>query len=278
MGLLDTVTTGVEVKPIRMTLYGVEKIGKTTFASQFPGALFVAAEDGTSHLNTARFVPSLDPAKGTQFNQILTVCKELHDVGPSTEPGGYQTIVFDSIDWIERAAAQQVCIENNVSSLEDIGYGKWKKMLIEKMETFLAPVGWCNWLYRRGFNIVFIGHTLVKPFKNPEGEDYDRYKVKADREDIAMMIMEWTDFIAFMNYDLHFKSIQSGMAQTKVAESNNNRILHLQRSAAFDAGSRIPMPKQINLGTTPEGMFDKFNAEYLKATQAGSQPAAVATA
>ena len=38
-------------KPLKTVLYGVEGIGKTTFASQFPGALFLDTEGSTGFVN-----------------------------------------------------------------------------------------------------------------------------------------------------------------------------------------------------------------------------------
>ena len=40
---------------IRLTMYGAEGIGKSTFASKFPDPLFIDVEGGTKQLDVARF-------------------------------------------------------------------------------------------------------------------------------------------------------------------------------------------------------------------------------
>ena len=48
------ITKGVQPKPLKVCLYGVEGIGKTTFASQFPDPLFVDLDKGSTWLDVAR--------------------------------------------------------------------------------------------------------------------------------------------------------------------------------------------------------------------------------
>jgi len=48
------ITRGIERAPLRAVVYGVEGIGKSTLASQFPDALVLDTEDGTRHLDVAR--------------------------------------------------------------------------------------------------------------------------------------------------------------------------------------------------------------------------------
>ena len=40
---------------IRVGIYGTEGVGKTTFAANFPGAVFIDTEGSTKHLDVARF-------------------------------------------------------------------------------------------------------------------------------------------------------------------------------------------------------------------------------
>ena len=51
------VTRGKVVRPWRGLLYGVEGVGKSTFAAATPNPVFIGAEDGTDHLDIARFDP-----------------------------------------------------------------------------------------------------------------------------------------------------------------------------------------------------------------------------
>ncbi len=52
---IESVRTGRIEKPIRVLMYGTDGVGKTTFAADAPGPVFLAAEDGTAQLDVARF-------------------------------------------------------------------------------------------------------------------------------------------------------------------------------------------------------------------------------
>ncbi len=90
------IVKGKQTAPVRCVLYGVEGIGKTTLAAQFPTPLFLDTEDGTKQLEVDRVAcqdwPSLRGA-------VAELAVEKH---------GYQTIVIDSIDWAERALVEFV--------------------------------------------------------------------------------------------------------------------------------------------------------------------------
>ena len=48
------ITKGKQTRPQRVVIYGVESVGKTTFAAQFPAPLYLDIEGGTAHLDTDR--------------------------------------------------------------------------------------------------------------------------------------------------------------------------------------------------------------------------------
>ena len=52
---LANVTTGRLVRPLRVSLYGVDGVGKTSFGAGAPNPIFIATEDGTHHVDVARF-------------------------------------------------------------------------------------------------------------------------------------------------------------------------------------------------------------------------------
>ena len=51
---LASVKRGKADSPMRITIFGVEGIGKTLFASGAPSPIFLDGEDGTSKLDVAR--------------------------------------------------------------------------------------------------------------------------------------------------------------------------------------------------------------------------------
>ena len=57
----------------KVVVYGVEGIGKTTFASKFPDPLFIDVEGGTKHLDVARVDPA--PQSWTALMEIIREVK-----------------------------------------------------------------------------------------------------------------------------------------------------------------------------------------------------------
>lgn len=48
------ITKGIISKPVKVCVYGVEGIGKTTFASQSPEPLFFDLDKGSAQLDVSR--------------------------------------------------------------------------------------------------------------------------------------------------------------------------------------------------------------------------------
>ena len=48
------ISRGVTNSPVRAVVYGPEGVGKTTFASAWPGAVFIDVEGGSNHYDVAR--------------------------------------------------------------------------------------------------------------------------------------------------------------------------------------------------------------------------------
>ena len=51
------ITRGHVKTAIRVGIYGTEGVGKTTFAANFPGVVFIDTEGSTKHMDVARFDP-----------------------------------------------------------------------------------------------------------------------------------------------------------------------------------------------------------------------------
>ena len=94
---LTNLITGRQQKPLRLVVYGVEGVGKSSFAAASPAPIFLNAEDGTAHLDVARF-PQPD-----NFNEMLEAIGTLY-----TEQHAFETLVLDSADWAEQIVRSHV--------------------------------------------------------------------------------------------------------------------------------------------------------------------------
>ena len=85
------ITGGTIPAPVKVVLYGVEGIGKSSLAARFPGAVFIDTEGGTKRLNVRRL-----PAPSSW--QMLT--EEV--AAAAAGRVDCQTLVLDTADWAEK--------------------------------------------------------------------------------------------------------------------------------------------------------------------------------
>ena len=230
---LGNIVTGVKQKPVRITLYGVDGIGKTTFASQAPAPIFIAAEDGLGSLDVARFPTP------TSWGEIFEAIKVLY-----SEPHEFKTLVLDSADWAESLCLAAVAAAEGVNYIDQIGYGKGYKMARDKYAELLRGL---DALWMKGMNIIVIAHSTIKRYDDPENEPYDRYQIKLEEAN-ASRLREWSDMVLFANYDTTVNKLDpKGLDKTVRAKSFGKRLLFSQRTAAYDAKTRYTIPDRLQL-------------------------------
>lgn len=227
--VLASVVSGKLQKPPRVLLYGVEKIGKSTFAAAAPSPIFICAEDGTSELDVARFPEPKTWSEALEAIDIL-----------ATSDHSYSTLVIDTIDWLEPLCWAHVCSKAGKSDIEAFGFGKGYIAALDEWRVMLSRLERMRDAKRMG--IVMLGHSWIKPFKNPEGDDYDRHEMKVHRQS-GGLIKEWCDAVLFATYET-FTHEKGGRAK---GISSGARIVHTERRAAWDAGNRYDLPETMPL-------------------------------
>lgn len=124
------VTSGIVARPVKCCVYGVEGIGKSTFASQFPDPLFFDLDGGTSRLDVKRVT---DIQSWPQLMQsIEEVWKNL---------GTCRTLVIDTADAAERLCIGYLCGKHGKKGIEDFSYGSGYAYLVEEFARVPAVAG-----------------------------------------------------------------------------------------------------------------------------------------
>jgi len=227
--LLTAVLRGKIIAPLRLLMYGTEGVGKTTFGAGAPGAIFLCGEEGTNHLDVARF------PKVESWADVLEAIRVLR-----TEPHEYKTLVIDTLDSLEPHCWAHVAHAAGKRDIEDFGYGKGYIAAFGEWQRYFAEL---ETLRRdRGMIIITIAHAQVRPFKNPAGADYDRYSLKL-HERAAGLAKEWHDVVLFARHE-EFVRDDSGRAK---GVSTGARVLHTVRTAAWDAKNRYDLPETLPL-------------------------------
>ena len=247
---LGAITRGKVKKPHRIVGYGPEGIGKSSFAAGAPNPVFLPLEDGTNHLDVARLPRAETWREAREAVRLL-----------ATEKHEYQTLVIDTLDaleallWRHMVERDRFADEKQKTPLKDIegyGYGKGYTKALEDWRGLLKDL---ETLSAKGMHVILLAHSWVKSFKNPAGEDYDRYELKLHQK-AAGLIKEWAESVLFMNYETFAKKDE----RTKRVRGIDTgaRLIFTERRAAYDAKHRGNLPESLPLS------WADFEAESAK--------------
>lgn len=215
---------GTVARPQRLVIYAPEGLGKSTLAGLIPNSLFLDFEKGTHHLNVARLEPSTLKETEDALKALAKDCQ------------GFETIIIDTIDWLEELIIQAVCEEHSKKGLEDFGYGKGYVYLAERVNGILTLLNTCA----LKMNVILIAHCHSKKFELPDSAGaFDHYELKLSKQ-VGPLVREWCDALLFGNWKTKVREIGEGDQKTfkAVASSGRERILYCAHAAAWDAKNR----------------------------------------
>lgn len=227
--------------PPRVLVYGPPGVGKTTLVSD-AGALFGDLEGGSGQLEVARypFNPGEhDEYKPRSYDQLNDAVDNLI----AHRAYGYPAFALDTGDALEALIHKHLCAKYRVDSIEKVGggYGKGYRAAIEELRQFQARL---DRLRAQGVMVMIICHAQALTFKNPEGEDFDRWtlKVHASKDvSFAGALIEWCEIVGFLHFEGGSKKLDNDSSRDQRARgwSTNRRFLELAREAAWDAKWRL---------------------------------------
>jgi hypothetical protein len=220
------IISGKQKRPQKVLIYGVEGIGKSTFAAQFPEPVFIDTENRTAHLDIDR-IPCRD---------FDTFQKALEFVAQSDK----QTIIIDTVDWLERLIQEHLCLSEGKESIEDFGYGKGYKKVGEVFQGVIKTLE--QTMPQK--HIVFVAHCKMKRFDCPiTNQSYDRYQLNTG-EIVSAQAKEWLDTVLFINWD---DTVYKDVDKKVKATGGRGRIAYAQRCAAYDAKNSWGLPQEFPL-------------------------------
>lgn len=214
------IQSGKMKKPVKMVLYGVEGVGKTTFASKFPRPIFIDAEAGTRRLDVDR----VEVSNWTELMSVLDNLKEYKNQ--------YDTVVIDTADAVEELGIRTVCARLKVPALGgNNDYGRSYSALASQFKDMLNKLDVLNDM---GFHIVLLAHSQVVRVETI-GQDgsYDRWQLKMEKK-TSSALKEWTEFLAFLNFKTMVVE-QKGRSSKAVG---GERVAYCEHSLYWDAKNR----------------------------------------
>lgn len=228
--MLSRVTRGKVKRPHCIVVYGPDGVGKTTFGSQAPKPIFLGPERGTSTMDIERLpVPY-------NFSDVMLATGEL-----LSDPHPYQSVIVDSLDWMEPLVFAEVCLENKGAKSIELaagGYGKGYKEALLKWATWRARLD--DLRDKRDMNIILLAHAAITDFQDPQAQvAYHRYQLKLHK-DAAAMFREWAECVLFVNH-------QTFATEEGRAIASGKRVAYTERGAGWDAKNRFDLPAEITL-------------------------------
>ncbi|TPJ86927.1 MULTISPECIES: ATP-binding protein [unclassified Mesorhizobium] len=236
--LKSTVEVSASRAPI-VLVYGIDGIGKTSFAAEFPSPLYVptAGERAPSDIDMA--TPGTIETIDDLWNVIGELMAGDHE---------FKTLIIDSMDGLEPIMNGVTCARIGAASIDDnsqgspAAFGRGDVASDVEWAQFMDA---CDDLAEAGISVVLVAHPEIKRFDSPVTDPYDRYQVKL-RKRAAALLRERSDIVAFMNTRVSLKSkTVAPKKDVTHAEGGKERQIHLTEAAGFMAKSRYPTPDTI---------------------------------
>jgi len=173
MGRLPATKTKpkTDLSQMIVLLYGPPKIGKSTWASTAPGAIFVATEAGLGQLSVYSITSEGSDCCESWDDVVLGV-NELLTHAKATKPAEdtYQTVVIDTVEELVDLAATHVISQHNQKAerkaehISDIPYGKGYAALWRECKGLISKIA------RSRYGLVLICHAFTVTEEDTTGE------------------------------------------------------------------------------------------------------------
>lgn len=179
MGLLPKEKTKPReaLSDFHFLLYSPPKTGKTTFASQFPDAVFLATEQGHSALSC--------------YKVDIDSWETLLEVGAELAAGnhGFKTAIIDTVDNALTLCRNHICKKYGVDHEADLNYGKGYSLILSEFGRVTTK------LSMLGFGLVMICHSEVLEVTTRTGTTHKMVPSLKDRA--RKLVLGMSDFIFF---------------------------------------------------------------------------------
>ena len=240
---LSKIHSGRRHTPPRLLVYGVEGIGKSSLGAKSPDAIFIPTEDGLDQIDCDSF--PLAKSVGDVEAALTALATEKHD---------YQTVVIDSLDWLERLIWADLCEKYGAASIDKVdgGYAKGYTHAVVQLQSILDGLAYLR--DEREMMVVLLAHAKVEKFEDPESAAYDRYTPRLHRKANAL-ICEWVDAILFATRKIITQTEDAGFNRKRttaagLGHDGGERILRCVGTPACVAKNRYSLPAELPLAWT----------------------------
>lgn len=248
MSWLPEKATPMQFDPLGLwiLLFGRPKIGKSTWASSFPKAIFACAEEGHSALEVIRV--SIDdwktdksPSKDENGVMRCSWYQFVEELQSNRDALPYRTCIVDTADRLYRICFDWMCKEKGIEHPADLKYGKGWDMIGNEFRIGVLR------LRALRLGAVFVSHTATK-YVSVGDQEVEKKELSLPGKAQQVIVPE-VDLILRADYALDEES------------GDTHRVLVAEGTSHSEGGSRWSLPPMFPL--TKRGGYDKLLG-YLK--------------
>lgn len=237
----DCMDPGLEIRrnmpsgPPRIGLYGIEGAGKTTFAANAPGAVFLPLEDGLANLPVDSF---------PLIKQVEDLERYLGQLLESQH--SYQTLVLDSFTALERIVHRDVCQDHSARSLAvaNGGFGAGYQEAASRLAAILEQLDAVR--IHRQMLVIVIAHAEIRETTDPTVGSFDRYQLRLHSK-ASDLLREWVDLLGFATRRIRIQDSGKGALAHGIGTHGGDRILVVNSGPSCMAKNRFGIVEDLPL-------------------------------
>lgn len=230
---LSGIKPSKDLKKSIITIHGNEKVGKSTFACQFPDALVLDLEKGLSNINVAKFPIEKDRV----INDYNEVIEFLQSFKSQNLP--YKTLIIDSVTKLESLVFADLCKKHNKASMESWDFQKGYKMATEEFNRIVKFLDQIR--TEKDVDVIMICHSVARSEKRPDGVDFNIYDLDVYK-DTSALLKRYSDCIGYAHIPLITVTEKGGFGnkteKVKGDKSTAERMIDFGKNPAYASGNR----------------------------------------
>lgn len=180
--LFSRIKKNIEKTALKVLIYGVNGVGKSTFASQTPNPIFINFDDNISHIEVDKFFPK-------SYEDFIAFLEDLEH-----EDHNYKTLVIDCIDSAEIFIKNFIASKHGKKTIEEIGYGVGHAELQNHFNNLIKMFS--NIRAKRGMNIVVLSHVEEKSETTSDGKVFARLAPSINKKS-SVFLLDWCQCILY---------------------------------------------------------------------------------
>lgn len=254
--------SGRQRPPERILLYGIEGVGKSTFAAAMPRPVFVDADRSTARLDVKR-IGDWNDAENLPPQDYAELVESVRWLRDPSYRGDRMTLALDTADKIEREYIWPEVVRRYKpekrdaplpEKVSDIAYFKGYVQALEVWAELLRELDYLQ--TATGMNVIILAHATAKKVENLAGLDYTAYEPDlygGKNSSAAELLREWADAVMFASFDdgprreAGQKDAAGAKGKTGKGFTTGERLLFTVHQGWCMAKNRVGLPEQIPL-------------------------------